>query len=287
VLSLWRPEMDRALRSMSTRLSLYHIDDEYRFSRAGDWPDGREVRLASSVDAVVTHSRELHVRKRHLNPNTVFMPNGVDYALYTAPWPEPPDLAPIPHPRIGYTGYVKPQLDWPLLAALASARPDWHFVFVGPVSRHPTMEATVHEFSRRPNVHFLPLKGQLELAAYPQHFDVCVMPYTLDGYTRSIYPLKLHEYLASGRPVVSTPIEAVREFADVVTTAGTTPEWVRAIEGALAPPEPFERAAAARRAVARRFDWDDIVRQLAALILSGLDERSGRAQERPRNSRSA
>lgn len=107
------------------------------------------------------------------------------------------------------------------------------------------MPVTVHEFSRRPNVHFLPLKSQVELAAYPQHFDVCVMPYTLDRYSRSTYPLKLHEYFASGRPVVSTPIEAVR------------------------------------------FDWDDIVRRLAALILNGLEERSGRAQGRPRNSRSA
>ena len=287
VLSLWRPEMERTLRSMSGRLSLFHIDDDYRFSRAGDWPDGREVRLASSVDAVVTHSRELHLRNRHLNPNTIFMPNGVDYTLYTTPWPEPSDLAAIPHPRVGYTGYVKPQLDWPLLASLAGARPDWHFVFVGPVSRHPTMPATVADLSRRPNVHFLPFKSQAELAAYPQHFDVCVMPYTLDRYSRSVYPLKLHEYLASGRPVVSTPIEAVREFADVVTTATTTEAWVHAIQGALEPFEPFERAAAARRAVARRFDWDDIVRQLAALILRGLDERAGRAQGRPRNSRSA
>lgn len=287
VLSLWRPEMQRVLDAIPCDLSLYHVDDDYRFSRPGDWPDASEVRLASSVDAVLTHSRELFHRKRHLNKNTLFLPNGVDYSLYTTRREEPPDLAAIPRPRIGYTGYLKPQLDWPLLRGLAEARPDWHFVFVGPVSRHADVREAVAAFAARPNVHVLPRKTQAELAAYPQHFDVCAMPYRIDRYSRSVYPLKLHEYLASGRPVVATPLEAVREFSHVVTAAQTVDEWVTAVERWLHPATAAAVTAADRQSVARRFDWDDIVERLATLILHGLDAKAQDDQERVRNSLSA
>jgi len=128
-------------------------------------------------------------------------------------------LARIPRPRIGYTGYIKKQLDWQLLRHLTAQHPKWHFVFVGPKSPHPEISTILEEVAGRPNVHFLGAKTTQELAAYPQHFDVCIMPYRVNDYTKYIYPLKLHEYLASGRPVVATPIRSLEEYCNVLTLA--------------------------------------------------------------------
>ena len=89
---------------------------------------------------------------------------------------------------------VKPQLDWPLLESLAAARPDWSFVFVGPVQPEPGTREAVARLGRRGNVYFLGLRPPRMLAAYPRHFDVCMMPYRLNHDTDQIYPLKLHEF---------------------------------------------------------------------------------------------
>ena len=79
--------------------------------------------------------------------------------------------------------------------------------------------------SARPNVYFLGGKPTACLGGYPQHFDVCIMPYQVDDYTKYVYPLKLHEYLASGKPVVSSSIRSVEDFRHVVALAGSREQW--------------------------------------------------------------
>lgn len=267
VLSLWRPSFDVAIRLVSHDLSIYHIDDDYAFSTTDDdSPDRREMQLMARVDAVSVHSRGLLRRKGNINPRTVFLPNGVDYATYAAGHHEPADLAAIPHPRIGYTGFLKPQLDWDLLRRLISCHADWQFVFVGPRQRHASMAGVVRALARKSNVHFLGVKGVEELAAYPQHFDVCIMPYRMTPYTECIYPLKLHEYLAAGQPVIGTPIATLQEFADVVTLATSREEWSAAIAAALCAAPRSSRCRAVRQAVACSHDWNRIAREMAALM---------------------
>ena len=118
--------------------------------------------------------------------------------------------------------------------------------------------------------HFLGRKPVRELATYPQHFDVCIMPYQADGYTKYIYPLKLHEYLASGRPTVGTRIPALEDFSDVVLLASTLDEWSAAIARALEPAANTVERRAERRAVARRHDWQLLVREIAETIARRL-----------------
>jgi glycosyltransferase involved in cell wall biosynthesis len=270
VVSLWRPEFEQALTMVPRDLAMYHIDDEYTFSSVEGARDERELRLLEAVDVVSVHSPGLLRRKGHINPKTVFIPNGVDYAAYATAASEPADLAAIPHPRIGYTGYLKSKLDWDLLRELIVSHREWQFVFVGPRRPHTEVGAIVQALAREPNAHFLGSKGREELAAYPQHFDVCIMPYRLDAYATCIYPLKLHEYLASGRPVIGTGILTLREFADVVTLANTAPEWSVAIAAALAPAANVESRRLARQAVARRHDWRTIALRMAVTIADGL-----------------
>jgi glycosyltransferase involved in cell wall biosynthesis len=271
ILSLWRPEFESALTSVQHDIVSYHIDDEYSFSSVEVPPDQCEMRLMAAADVVAVHSRGLLQNKMKTNPRTFFVPNGVDYEAYAAPSSEPADLAAIARPRIGYTGYLKSQLDWPLLLGLTTKRPEWSFVFVGPRRPHGEIDGALDELARRPNVYLLGAKPTQELAAYPQHFDVCMMPYRVDHYTNHIYPLKLHEYLASGRPAVGTRIRTLEDFADVVDLAGTPDEWSAAITRALRPTaESSDGHRIARQTVARQHDWQAITRTIAETLAQVL-----------------
>ena len=270
VLYLWRPEFAWALDAVPADLSCYHVDDEYSFSPVEIPTPDAEARLLASVDQVFIHSRALLEKKGAINPHTAWVPNGVDYRAYARPVAEPGDLRAIARPRIGYTGHIKRQLDWALLRELAARHPAWSFVFVGAWHAHPEMLSEIEQLSSRPNVHFLGRKSVHELAAYPQHFDVCLMPYRADDYTKYIYPLKLHEYLASGRPAVGTRIRSLEDFAHVLSLAATPDEWSAAIAGALEPAANTVERQAARRAVAKRHDWEVLVRRIAETIAQRL-----------------
>ncbi len=262
VLSIWHPEHVGALARVRHDAVLYHVNDEYSYSPEELPTSGEERTLLGRADATYFSSRTLLEAKGPLARRAVFLPNGADCAAFAAPAPEPDDLAPVPHPRIGYTGWVKPQLDWELIGALARARPDLHLVFVGEISRQPGMSGRLDALRSLPNVHFLGGKSSAELAAYPQHFDVCAMPYLVDGYTRYIYPLKLHEYLAGGRPTLGTPLPALAEFEGVVAVAAGVGEWSAAVDRLLAPAAGSDAAREARQAVARAHEWDALASRL-------------------------
>jgi glycosyltransferase involved in cell wall biosynthesis len=271
ILYLWRPEFASALGAVPVDLTCYHIDDEYTFSDIDLPIDEAETRLLASVDQVFIHSPALFDKKGHINRRTTFLPNGVDFEAYATYASEPPDLACIPHPRIGYTGIIKKQLDWSLLDDLAQRHPDWSFVYVGPrnYSLLPPPRS-FHNVCRRPNVYFLGPKEIQSLAAYPQHFDVCIMPYQANEYTKYIYPLKLHEYLASGSPVVGTRIRTLEDFVDVVKLATTPDEWSAALREALSPVAAAKDQRQKRQSVARCYDWDILVRRIAVTLAGHL-----------------
>jgi glycosyltransferase involved in cell wall biosynthesis len=270
ILYLWRPNLEFGLDAVPHDLSCFHIDDEYTFSNVELPLSEQERRVVTRVDQVIIHSPALLEKKGHLNPHTAHVPNGVDYAAYSAPTVEPDDLRAIPHPRIGYVGVIKTQLDLPLVARLAARHPTWSFVFVGPVHvQGEVVEALV----RLHNVHFLGAKPVSALPAYTQHVDVCMMCYAVNDYTKYIYPLKLHEYLATGRPVVGTPIRSLQGFSDVVTLASSTDEWSQALQQALAPEATAPAITTARRRVAQEHDWDRLVTIIARTFCERLGPR--------------
>ena len=270
ILYVWRPEFAGGLSASPFDLSCYHIDDEYSFSNIDAPTDPVEHQLMQAVDQVFIHSAGLLEKKGSINPNTTVSPNGVDYQAYAKPRPEPTDLSAIPRPRIGYTGHLKTQLNWDLLGELAQQRTDWHFVFVGPVSPHEDARKAVRHLSAMANVHFLGAKSVWELATYPQHFDVCIMPYRNDAYTHYIYPLKLHEYLASGQPAVGSRIRSLEDFEDVISLADTAADWVAAISTSLESAENRPARRERRQSVARRHDWDGLVAQIAKTMAGRL-----------------
>jgi len=124
----------------------------------------------------------------------------------------------------------------------------------------------IASLQRLPNAVFLGTKPVFELPAYMQHLDVCLLPYRLTGYTKFIYPMKLHEYLASGRPVVGTPIRTLADFGHVVRLATTVPEWEAAIEDALGAAANSPEQIAQRQDVARAFDWNRLAEQVSTVL---------------------
>ena len=275
VLYLWHLSLGEALFAVPHDLSIYHIYAEYSHAEQEQPLDQFEERVVRAAGQVFTVSPTMQARKGALNPRSTQLSNGVDYDAFAMPAPEPADLSSIPHPRIGYAGYVKKQLDWDLMLALARRRREWSFVIVGARNPHPEIAPILAQLEALPNVYFLGAKPTSELARYPQHFDVCLMPYRVNDYTKYIYPLKLHEYLASGQPVVTVPLPALRGVEHLVELATGPDEWDAAIARQLAP-----RAAAAeqrqlRQTEARRHDWSAIAERIAAIIRARVETGSG------------
>jgi glycosyltransferase involved in cell wall biosynthesis len=270
LLSLWRPHHAAALDLVPHHVSCYHIDDEYTFSEIEQATDEREAELIRRVDQVFVTSSGLRDKKGHLNPNTLVVPNGVDYAAYVRARPEPAELAPIPRPRVGYVGVIKKQLDLELVYALAGRHRLWSFVLVGPQKHHDDIGATIQKLAGLPNVHFLGEKPASALPSYTQYMDVCMLCYKVDDYTKFIYPLKLHESLATGLPCVGAPIRTLQEFPNVLDVAGTAEEWSEALESALRPPARSDARRAARREVARDHDWNRLVHTIALAVADRL-----------------
>jgi glycosyltransferase involved in cell wall biosynthesis len=266
ILSMWRPRPDLELDSGMFDFRCYHVDDEYSFSPVEMPIAPEEMQVLREADQVFITSRALMEKKGWVNPNTCFVPNGVDYDDFASPKAEPEELKSVLRPRIGYSGFLKEQLDWDLLLHLSVRHPEWNFVFLGPVSSSLEKLAKMAELRTRANVYFLGAKPTRLVPSYIQHFDVCIMPYRQNDYTKYIYPLKLHEYLATGRPTVGTRIHSLEEFEGVVTLASSHDDWSEALAEALSPAGNDPDRVAKRRAVAEEHDWDLRVKGMALTL---------------------
>jgi len=273
ILYIWHPWFADVIGHFDERLVVYHCYDEYAAFAGSDRDEveAAETQILRAADLVLTVSEGLHARKRVHNENTYLVRNGVDYQLFaSAQAPGTPvaeELRGIARPVIGCVTRIVPEyFDAPLLRRVFSARPDWSFVVVGPEC------AESPELSRLkalPNVHMLGRRQLSELPSYLKRFDVCLIPYVLTENKCLADPLKLYEYLAAGKPVVSKPIPGLSAFGDdVVTRASDAAEWIGAIEDAL---HTDSRDRIARRqAVARQHTWDDRVELISGLIARAL-----------------
>jgi hypothetical protein len=163
-LSPWHYQFGPTQQSKSFDLSCYHIVDEYPLSSVEPL-DEPEVAVISGVDPVFVTSPGLLEKKGWLNPNTELIPEGVESRDYSTAKPEPSDLAPVPHPCTGYTGWLKKKLDWRLLREFANGRPNWSFAFVGGQLPHPEIDSVIRELSGRHNVWFLGRRSSARYAS--------------------------------------------------------------------------------------------------------------------------
>jgi glycosyltransferase involved in cell wall biosynthesis len=193
-----------------------------------------EAELLEKADIVFTGGSSLYEAKKDRHDNIHCFPSSVDRAHFCkarARGFDPADQEDLPRPRLGFYGVIDERFDTELLAKAAELRPDWSFVMVGPV-----VKISDDDLPKRPNIHYLGSKTYAELPAYLSGWDVALMPFAMNESTQFISPTKTPEYLAGGKPVVSTPIkDVVRHYGQLegVGIAGDAEGFVRACERAL------------------------------------------------------
>lgn len=194
-----------------------------------------EEKLVRESSLVICTSRQLWAEKSRLNPNTHFIPNAADIThsskALDPQLPVHPELSGIPGPIIGYFGAVEQRIDFALLRQVIEQHPDKHFVLAGPVTR----DAVPDWFLSVPNVRFTGSIPYEEMPAMIKGFDVALIPFRKDEFSRTIFPLKLFEYLGAGKPVVATQFNPdLKEFTgDTVVYAGDPDSFAKAITGIL------------------------------------------------------
>ncbi len=231
----WTPAMLRWASGLDPQAIVYDCMDELSAFRGADRAIlEQEQRLLARADIVFTGGRSLYEAKRGRHPSVHAFPSSVDVAHFLTarqPCADPADQAGIAGPRIGWFGVIDERFDSPLVEAVALRRPDWRFVLIGPVTK-----ITDEELPHAPNVHLLGPKPYAELPSYLAGWDVAMMPFARNEATRFISPTKTPEYLAGGRPVVSTSIRDVVEpygRAGLVRIADEPETFEAAVEAAL------------------------------------------------------
>jgi len=235
VLWYYTPMALEFTRRLKPRAVVYDCMDELSaFAGAPADMRERERDLLLRADVVFTGGQALYESKRHSHANVHAFPSSVDvghFARARAPQPDPADQAGIAHPRIGFFGVLDERLDLELLAGVAVARPDWQLVMIGPVVKIDPAALPV-----MPNVHYLGPKRYEELPSYLAGWDVATLPFARNDATRFISPTKTPEYLAAGKPVVSTSIrDVVRTYGarGLARIADSPQEFITAVEDAL------------------------------------------------------
>lgn len=245
---------------LSPQLSIYYSRD---YMLAVDyWKKHGELlepRLIAKSDLCVANSTYLADYCRRYNRNSFYVGQGCDLDIFAAGihQAEPSDISVLNRPRIGYVGALQSlRLDMDLLHYIASSRPDWNIVLVGPEDKE-FLASSLHSLK---NVIFTGSKDFSMLPAYINSFDVCLNPQLLNEVTIGNYPRKIDEYLAVGKATVATRTDAMRVFSEHVYLAETKEDYVRLIERALA--ENSMEKSTERRTFASSHTWENSVQEI-------------------------
>jgi len=228
----------------------------------------REATLMARADIVLCGGKSLYEARRQRHHNIHCVPSGVDVAHFArgvGGLPDPVDQTNLRRPRLGFYGVIDERMDLDLLSAIAQRRPNWSFVMVGPV-----VKIAPDDLPQADNIHWLGGKDYAELPAYAAGWDVALMPFAINASTEFISPTKTPEYMASGLPVVSTPIrDVVAGYGHLasVQIAADANSFVAACERLLAAPDSARAGwrSEARDCLADK-SWDGIAAKIAREI---------------------
>jgi glycosyltransferase involved in cell wall biosynthesis len=228
----------------------------------------RERYLLTESDVVFTGGHKLMQSKARLHDNVHFFGCGVDVAHFARAraddLPVPPELAQLNGLVLGYYGVVDERLDYALLETLAKEMPEAHVVMVGPV-----VKVDPRELPQASNLHWLGQRDYAELPAYLKGFDVCLMPFALNEATEYINPTKTLEYMAGGKPIVSTAIaDVLHHFTPVVTVASSPQEFVAAVRRAVSAPD--ESLIERGLEQAAHNSWSSIISRMQRIIQDAI-----------------
>jgi glycosyltransferase involved in cell wall biosynthesis len=231
----------------------------------------RERYLMAQADVVFTGGYRLWQSKSKYHANVHFFGCGVDVAHFasarSAALQLPREIAALDEPVIGYYGVIDERIDYDLLRHLAESLPEVALVMVGPV-----VKVDPAELPQAPNIHWLGQRQYAELPAHVKGFDVCLMPFALNEATEYINPTKTLEYMAAGKPIVSTAVsDVVHNFTPVVAVANSPEEFVAAVRAAIETPSAELIARGLEQA--RANSWESIVARMERIIRDAVRTR--------------
>jgi glycosyltransferase involved in cell wall biosynthesis len=269
--------------AFNERAIVYDCMDElskFRFAPAA--LVDRERYLMAQADVVFAGGYKLSQSKARFHANVHFFGCGVDLAHFatarSADLEVPREIASLKRPVVGYYGVIDERIDYDLLRTLASSLPDTELVMVGPV-----VKVDPAELPQAENIHWLGQRQYAELPAHVKGFDVCLMPFALNEATEYINPTKTLEYMAAGKPIVSTAVsDVVHNFTPVVAVAQSQPEFVDAVQAAIEHPSAEMIARGLEQA--RANSWESIVSRMERIIRDAVRTRESRV-ERPLSDR--
>lgn len=276
ILWIYDPAAARLVGSVGEAFAVYDCVDDYAEQYA---PDRRRQKLVAAADReagrlarlVFATTEALAERHRQANPRTFLVPNAADYEHFSAASDRSlaaPEVRDLPRPVLGFAGNLTAaKVDFRLLEELARERPAWTLLLVGPV--RPPAEASLRQLTMLSNVHWVGWKRYADLPRYVAAFDIGLCPYAANAYTRNVFPLKVYEYLAAGKPVVATGTPSLAGMEPDVLVAESAASLVEAVESALAASAPDDRER--RMALAARNTWDTRTERLLALISAELE----------------
>lgn len=236
ILWFYTPQMYDFAKHINAAAVVYDCMDELaNFKFASPRLRDDELALMARADVVFAGGMSLYEARRHGHANIHAFPSSVDIDHFRAARNSivsPEDQAGIPGPRLGYCGVIDERLDLDLIRSVAKSRPDYAFIFLGPVAK-----ISPDDLPRAANIHYLGQKAYADLPAYLSGWDAALMPFALNEATRFISPTKTPEYLAAGLAVVSTRIvDVIRTYGDTkgVFLTGGVEEFTSACDAAVA-----------------------------------------------------
>lgn len=272
ILLTYLPNTVDMLDHLPARLIVYDCVDEHSAFQ-GFNPlvvNKMEQELLGRSDLVLVTAQPLYEDKAPYANNIHLLRNAADVENFGQVLEEalviPEDVAAIKGPVLGFIGRIKEWIDLELIRQVALAKPEWSIIMVGPVE----LDADITMLKNLDNVFFVGQKSKEELPAYIKKFDVCLNPFRAGALSRAVNPLKLYEYLASGKPVVSTPMPEIDLLAGMVETGEEKAGFIAAIEHAL---DDNAEKRNARLEFAREQSWEKRVEQMGDLINQALRDK--------------
>ena len=255
------------------------MDELSQFTGAPKTLVSNEARLMNFADVVFTGGYELGEKKRKLHPNVHTFGCGVDYSHFSkAADPEmriPPDIDFMNRPVMGWFGVVDERVDYAMVGEMAKLRPAWSFAMVGPV-----VKVDPNLLPHSPNLFWLGGRDYQHLPNYCRAFDVNMMCFAINAATQFINPTKGLEYMATGKPIVSTPVrDVVRQWSEIVRLARTAEEFIAAAEDALRAGPSDERVRRGTE-LAKQSSWEVTVASMQSIIREAIAREGRRSAQK-------
>lgn len=273
ILFIWHPRFHEEIGRFGEKQIVYYMHDDFSgyVSSPGEKNAVLEMEriILNCAHKVIANGDVIYRKAVARHGDVLNSPSAVDYEFFQSTlqrYKEPDDMKGAPRPRVGYVGVINRKVDFELLYWLAKRNRGISFVLVGPVILQDEADRVlVGKLKLLHNVFFLGTKTVSQVPNYINALDVGLMSYRINDWTKSGYPLKLHEYLACGKPSVASPLDTLQPFKDVVRLPVCFEQWEQYILESLAEP-PLTDMVQKRKMIARQNSWDQRISEILEFI---------------------